>query len=418
VTWLFRRQWIAPWPLAFALLSHGASWILLCIIAQSAAVGAGAPEIAWIHLVALGWFTMAALAILIHVIPGSTDLEWRGERVARSSVAVFAAGVVAFIAAWLADVRIVAWAAVLLAIGIGAYLWTALRTLAAGKDLERTQRAISRAFAVTLVVFGAAALLGLLLGFAVSGYGDARWLASLAAPHADLAMIGWLSLLVYGVSARTMRPICGLRSIFPHLHVLVGTATLIGVPLLAVGLGIDAPALSWIGGALIAVGAIAFVVDITAILSRATVTHRPPQAFVAAALMWLCCALAFGGATLAGVPIARAYVFTMLIGWIGQMVNAHMLHIGVRVAATALLGDDDETRPGELLEVRLSWAAFAGMQTAVVLCIVGLAARNGGALFAGAAIGALSWLLLIADFVIAVTRSRRRVPYSPAPAAR
>ncbi|MGP6158817.1 MAG: hypothetical protein ACLPYS_15150 [Vulcanimicrobiaceae bacterium] len=30
---------------------------------------------AWVHAVALGWLTLVALAVLVHVVPGMTELH-------------------------------------------------------------------------------------------------------------------------------------------------------------------------------------------------------------------------------------------------------------------------------------------------------------------------------------------------------
>jgi hypothetical protein len=408
------RHWIPPWALAFALLAHGASWGLLLAAARWAAPSATSPAaIAWIHVVALGWFTVAALAILLHVIPGSTDLRWRGGDVARAGIAVLIAGVIAFTAAWFASLHAVAPAAALVALGLALYLWSALRTLAEGKTLQRRERAISRALSTTLEILALVALLGLLMALAVSGDASPLLLVRLPAAHATLALFGWLTLLVFGISARTMDPICGLRSVYPKLHIVVGTSMLPGSLLLALGLGLGAPVVAWSGALLVVVACLTYGFDIVTILQRATVTHRPPQAFVAASIFWLLVSLALGAGTMLGKPWGDAFVFTILIGWVGQMVNAHMLHIGVRTVSTLYRGDDDETRPGELLDVRLSWAAFALMQFATLLCALGLTLLDRSATFAGALAGAAGWCALVANLATAVRRSRRPAPYSP-----
>jgi hypothetical protein len=416
---LSKRHSVPPWALAVAMLAHGASWLLLAAIAFSESDPASsAAAIAWIHLVALGWFSVAALAILLHVIPGSTSLDWQGESAARAGLAVMVAGVVIFDAAWLTDARAVAPAAALLLLGIALYLVSALRTLAAGTKLGRRERAISRALSTTLDMFGLVALLGFVMALSVSGYVSPRWLVALPAAHANLGVIGWLTLLVVGISARTMQPICGIRSPYPRLHIVVGTTMLPGALLLALGLAIPLRVLIWIGALLVGIGAIAYAFDIVATLTRSTVTHRPPQAFVAASIFWLLFSLALGAGTLIGGPWASAYVFAMLIGWIGQMVNAQMLHIGARVIARRYRGEDDETRPGALLDARLSWIGFGAMQAATLLCVAGLANQENRAVFAGAVVGLLAWCVLVADAAVAVKRSRRPGRYSPAHATR
>jgi hypothetical protein len=60
-----------------------------------------------------------------------------------------------------------------------------------------------------------------------------------------------------------------------------------------------------------------------------------------------------------------AAALLLLVGWLGQMVNGHLYHIGIRLISTVARGDDDETRLGQLLAAPLSWASFALFQVAV-----------------------------------------------------
>jgi hypothetical protein len=152
--------------------------------------------------------------------------------------------------------------------------------------------------------------------------------------------------------------------------------------------------LSWLGAASIGVGAVAYVVDVATVLLGSTVEHRPPQYFIGAALLWLVTALALGTGTLAGLPWQAAFGFVMLAGWAGQMVNGHVLHIGVRLIATIYRGDDDETRPGALLDSRWSWFVFGAMQLAVAALACGLLLRNSSAAVAGALLGLAGWLAM------------------------
>jgi hypothetical protein len=97
-----------------------------------------------------------------------------------------------------------------------------------------------------------------------------------------------------------------------------------------------------------------------------------------------------------------------LAGWLGQMVNAHLHHLGVRVVATYIIGEDDETRPWVLLEHRLSWLAFVTAQFAVGS--VALRSQGAPAMFAwlagGAGLVALGAMVLNA---VAVVRRARRL---------
>ncbi|MEO9170022.1 MAG: hypothetical protein ABI282_08385, partial [Candidatus Baltobacteraceae bacterium] len=74
-------------------------------------------------------------------------------------------------------------------------------------------------------------------------------------------------------------------------------------------------------------------------------------------------------------------------------------HIGVRLMATVLLGEENETRPADLLDARLSWIAFAGMQLALALCVYGASSGAAGFVLAGALCGFCAWLAMPANMI-------------------
>lgn len=399
-----RRHWIPPAALVYAQVAHGFSWVLLLWAAWSQGVH-GYVGFAWIHAVALGWVTMAALAVLLHAIPNFVDVEWRGETVARWSLAALGAGVALLVYGFLANARMLGPAGDVLLASIGAYVVTALWTLAGGMRGERVQRAVARAFAGTLLFLLAAVVIGYGLAGLLSGRGM-QWAASLPASHAALGTLGWLSLLIFGVSMRTLRPITGVATRFRWMHVVVGSFTLLGVPLLAAGLGGHATVLAWLGAALFAMGAAGYIADAIDMLRRSVIRHRVPQAFMLMSLLWFLAALVLGAIALAGGPVQPAYIFVLLAGWIGQMVVAHFHHIGVRLIATVYRGEDDETRPEQLLEARLSWFAFGAFQIGIALVTVGLLDDHLGLIARGAVFGLTGWIAMSANMLAARVRAR------------
>jgi len=401
-----RRHWIPPGALIFAQLAHGVSWILLAIIAASAGIavvsGAG---LAWIHTVALGWLTMAALGILIHVVPGFTDVRWLRESTVRFTLVPFGAGIACFVAGWFISPLVVLVGAVVMAITFLGYYLIAVSTLRHAAEAGKTEAAIGRALTINLSFLLVVVLIGVAMAGSLAGGRYSALLARLPAVHAELALYGWFTMLVYGVSARTMRPICGVLSRIRWMHVVVASSVLFGPILVAIGIGTDTRSIASLGAIVLGAGALCYSFDTLDIVRRATVRHRPPQAFVVASVVWLTVATVLGFGLLLGKPWASAYVFVMLIGWIGQMVNAHFLHIGVRLVATVIRGDDDETRPAELLDARLSWLAFAAMQLATALCCYGLLIDAASAVACGAAIGLIAWVALAANAIVAARRA-------------
>ncbi len=356
-------------------------------------------------MVALGWVTMAALAVLIHALPNFVDVEWRGETIARWSLVAYAVGVALLVYGFLRAPSMLGPAGDLLLAAIVVYVFTALWTLSGTSHGERVQRAVARAFGATLLFLLATAAIGYGLASLLAGRGF-TWAASLPAAHAALGTLGWLSLLIFGVSMRTLRPITGQATRFRWMHIFVGTLALIGVPLLAAGVASHYAAIAWIGGALFAVAALGYAVDVFDILRRATRRHRPPQAFIAVSVLWFLTALAIGGGALAGKPWQPAYIFVVLMGWIGQMVLAHFHHIGVRLIATVYRGEDDETLPEELLESRLSWFTFGSFQVAIALVLTGLLDDRLGLIARGAIFAISAWIAMTANIFAARARAR------------
>jgi hypothetical protein len=89
------------------------------------------------------------------------------------------------------------------------------------------------------------------------------------------------------------------------------------------------------------------------------------------------------------------------MGWVAHMVDAHIFHIGVRLVSTIYRGDDDETRPIELLDPRLAWLSFLLFQFAVAAITAGLLLPSSTACEAGAASGFVAWLVTMSAMLAA-----------------
>lgn len=382
--------------------------MLLLLLAARPSPGIDLPALAWVHLVALGWLTMIALSILVHGIPAFTDVRWKGERIARFALGIFGVGVVALVAAfWSRATWALPWTGTLVMAGLLCYLTPATWTLLAALAGPRVEAAIARALLVTLACLLLAASAGVALAWTLAGRLPAALLVWAPPIHASLGIIGWLTVLVMGVSTRTVRPMTGVRSRLPWVHVVAGSAAIAGTALLMVGFALGAPAIVGTGAVAVCIGAMSYAVDLVDVLRRATVPHRPPQAFVAAAAIWLIVGFSLGAGAVVGAPSGAATIYVLLIGWIGQMVNGHLHHIGIRLIATMARGDDDETQPAELLSSPLSWTAFVLCQAAVaagaVALFFGIAALLEGAALCGLA----AWLAMGANVAIARRRAEQ-----------
>lgn len=390
------KGWIPPVPLALGALFGALSWTLVIVYGVTPSFGIA---LAWIHAVALGSFTTIALTVLIHVVPGFTDLSWRGNALARWSGALLpfaAAGfVLSFVTGAGLGVAIFGFAS---AIVILVYASVAIATLVQPAP-SATEGAIARAFLLVIVFLAVAAVLGALLAYAYQS-GDAG-LLQFAPEHAAVALVGWLTLLAMGVSARTFRPILGSEPRWRAMHIFSSTAMLLSAIAIPVALGIGILALTRTAFVIGVAAAALYAIDGFDRVLRAQTPNRPAHAFIVASLVWLvfsASAAAFGAYDVA--------VATALAGWLGQMINAHLHHIGIRVIATAFAGDDDATRPWQLLDARLSWATVVLAQAAVVLLVLGAASDRPWSFVASGSVGLLAAVAFSVNAGIAMGRAK------------
>jgi len=390
------RGWIPPLPLALGALFGVLSWVLVILYGVTPSFGIA---LAWIHAVALGSFTTIALSVLIHVVPGFTDLSWRGEQVARWSsrlVPFAAAGLVLSFASGSAGG--VAAFGVASALLILCYASAAIATLAQ-KTPDPTDAVVARAFLTVMAFLAFTAVLGALLAYGYQN-GNARLLL-FAPEHGSLAIVGWLTMLTMGVSIRTLRPILGSDPRWRPMHVASTSLMLLSAVAIPFAFAIGNAVSTHLAFALALVAALAYAVDGLDRVRRAQTPNKPAHAFVTASLAWLIFS--------AAVALMGAYdlaIVSALAGWLGQMVNAHLHHIGIRVVATTFAGDDDETRPWELIDSRLSWTTFALAQVAVALLVIAVATSVSSEYVTSGCAGLGAALTLAANVGIAIGRAK------------
>lgn len=406
---LLGTTWIPHWALLTGQAAHGLSWGLLLVLALQGTLGLSFPGLAWLHLVALGFLTLISLAVLTHVIHGMLDLDWVGLRVARWSLLPYVLGTAGLVLGfWTGSPPLLAGAATLVAASLALYLSLAFATLARFRPNPEVASALARAFTLVLVCLGFTAALGLGMAWAIAGHGGPWWLSVAPLMHAHLGVIGWLSLLVIGVSSHTVKPITGGKTDAIWKHIAGSTLLLVGLATLLAGFATGASVVLWAGAIGCGAGTVFYLIDMVGILKRARVPHRPPQAFLAASSLYFVLAAVLGAGVLAGhTAWQSAYAFIALMGWLTQMVNGHLYHIGVRVLATLARGEDDDTRPIDLLALPLSWTSWAAFQAAVLLGTAGLMVQQGEVVAVAAACGLLGWILMVANIAHAWRRAHQ-----------
>uniref|UniRef100_E6Q301 NnrS protein n=1 Tax=mine drainage metagenome TaxID=410659 RepID=E6Q301_9ZZZZ len=362
------------WALALAQLAHAASWVLLFWIATSQGiVGLTPAAIAWIHLVALGWITLTALAILIPLIPATTGVSWKAPRLQHLALAGFAVGAICFPAAWLAFERAIPALGGILVVAAIFYVALALWTLAGAARGERVERAVARAFSLSLLIFAVVAIIGATLAGALAAADIPAWFGHLARAHGLLALLGWLTLLIYGVSARTLRLLFAVHSRLLFAHIVVGTLGMAGAVVLAAGAGAGSLATMWVGAVAMAIAAVAYAVDTLDIVARAQ-GAMVVRSFVVASVLWSLVAAVLGIGTLLGHHWGDAFGYVVLVGWVGQMLDAHLASLARPLPA---------------------WLSFAAFQSAVLYGLVGLLSGIAASVALAAAFGGLGWCAAI-----------------------
>lgn len=405
------RGWIPPLPLACGMASFGFSWVALFAIARSGSFEPSFITLGWVHLVVLGWITTVALAVLLHAIPGFLDVEWDGigAAAARACTPVFALASAALaIGFFTRSVWLLEAAGTVVFASILVYVAAIAQPLVSAMRGERVARAVARAFAATLALLVLTAALGVAFAYALGGRLAPGLLSDMPGAHALLGIGGWLTLLVAGVSARTMGPIAGARSRLVGLHIGSSSSLLAGTLVAAAGVATRAPAFVLVGSSLLLIGAALYAIDVVDVVLRASVAHRPPQISMVCAAGWAIVAAGLLLASEFGAPFVEAAVYAALMGWIGSAVVAHLHHIGVRVVLTSLRGEDDETRPGSVLDGRLTWTAFGLYQFAVLTGTAALALGSPDLLALAAYAGGLGFVAMLANAAVVLSNRPRR----------
>jgi hypothetical protein len=404
------KPWIPPFALVAGMASHGLSWLLLALTPWPSVPGLSFPALAWIHLVALGWLTMTALAVMVHVIPGFLDTDWELEPVARWALLPYGIGTLLLVGAFLGiGPWAFQWGAGLLIASLVSFMIPAFITMIRYQVPPGTKVPYRFAFTSVLTALLLAAVLGGTMAWALAGAPWSHLLSTLLPLHAILAGGGWLSLLILGVSARTIFPVTGRKRFLLPFHVLISAGFFGGLILLLLGLlpGVAHVAWRWLGIGLAGVAAVLYLIDIARVLWKAPNPNRPPQAFIAASLVYFVAAVVLGAGVNAGMTSWQApLAFVALVGWMGQSVNGYLLHIGMRLMLTMVRGDEDETAPGEVTPATWSWTSFVLFQLAILWGLGTLLAGHGEWLPLSGVLGLLGWFWLVGSAWLSYRRAR------------
>lgn len=372
---------------------------LVCWVGAAAALAAAAGELASgrlgapgvllaVHLVGLGFLPLAVAGGALHVLPTllrNDPSPWRGRLALPLLLAgpVLAVGI-ARSAGWLvwpaaaaetAGLALVAWE--LLALVVHAPRNRMLLASRGGILLSTAHAGAALAVGAMLVARGGRPLLGIPPD-------------RLIAIHLNLAVLGWLTLLLLTVG-RTLGPMLALAPAAPPRRAPAGELALTaGLWLLLAGLATDLRALELAGAALV----LAAVVGFATLIARVGREHRlpfpeGPLLHFAGGLFFFGQAALVGIAMLLGLEVTpqrlAAYVVALLLGW---ACGATLGHAGKLLSLSVWTWWPPGPRPRQaaLYPGRLWLAEAAAFVVGIETVLGGTLAASRSVIEAGAAI--------------------------------
>jgi len=380
-------------------------------VAPELAAGAFlSPHVAGItHLFTLGWLTTTVFGALCQLLPVALGTPVRSTRVAHAAFWTFAPGVGIFAAGVAtsrttlhhAGILLVALGIVLVAANVGAAL-----PRARSRDVTWGAIALALTYLVSTLVLGIVLLHNLHTGFLAGSR------VGVLASHLHVAIVGWLLIMIVGVSHRLLPMFLlahGADTSWTRRALgLLGA----GVPVLALGLGLAQAAAAWAGAVLLLAGLGCFYRQVFAFY-RARVRRQLDvgMRFAATALGFLAASAILGPVVLAwggsSPRLGTVYVVGGLLGGIVLYVIGFFYKIVPMLAWTAhfrgRMGKGPVPTVAQLYSARLAHVQLGLMG----LGVLGLFASTASGWAHGARCGALLFLGGVGVFLIQLARVAR-----------
>lgn len=332
--------------------------------------------LALVHLVTLGWITTTILGAAFQLVPVALQVGLHSERLANALLPVYLAGVATLLLAlWRYQVPwMIASASLLLLVAL-AYLYLMARTLARVRhwDVVAAHVAASVAVAATIPLLGLLMALNNRTGFLGPAY-----LATLKT-HLLLAIVGYVSLLIVGVSYKLVGMFTLAEDLLPEGRAWAEFGLMLS-GLAGLSLAFYLPALRWLGW--LAGMALLAGVGLYALILATLYRKRRRRAFdintpftqTGTALFVV--GMVAAGLALAGVLPATPAFWTalgwlLLLGWAGQIIVGQMYKITPFLTwlhrYAGLVGLEPVPGLDDLYDRRLALAGYGLWNAGVVL---------------------------------------------------
>lgn len=394
-----RTGFISPSGFFVMHLFQGAAWILLALLAlEKGAVGSPL-FFAVIHAFGLGFLSLAAMSVLVHVLPAAAGLPVGPGLRDRWPIGGLVLGAILFVGGWIGpNLKLSLVGGGVIFLSGGYFLGRVIREIAGRREHGGLQGiGLGLMIGVALTFFLAGSLLGILMLLTLLSPVFTLSLVKAPPAHALMMIGGWLTLLVMAIFLRTSGPLLG-RSLMGDLPVkgwlLAGSGIILALP----GLLIPLPVLLPPGFALGAAGVILYGIPLKRALGMARPVNRIPLWFLRSSATWLLAGglLLFFSMGSRRPPLA-IILLIFLVGGVGQFFLAHLYHLGPRLLSILRNGPGDLTPPGALLNRKRSISTFLLYQAGIALSILSFF-REGDLSskmrLAGATTGFLAWIFL------------------------
>lgn len=315
-----------------------------------------------VHTLTLGWVAMTLFGAMCQMAPVLWEISLASPGAAKAAWWLFGSGIVGFVGCLWAGFDRYWIPAVFLVGAVALYLYVLVRTMASARRLDWTGRHLALAVGYLAVL----ATLGLLLAY------DAHRGRLFADPegvliaHVHLALVGWVSLSIIGVSYR-------LVAMFSLSHLDSKTPGRLALALLNVGLlglAVDSLFLGhrWLKlwSCILSAGYLSYALQMRRVFGQRNRKIDPALAYTLAALaggsVWaaLGVGLAFGWIP-DGTEARAAYVLCALLGWatpfiLGQIHKIIPFLVWLHVYSKAWKPPTPLPKITDLTSERLAWA--------------------------------------------------------------